>query len=360
MVNSLFVVKYAARTMVPYPFAIVVYALLLLFWLSMMAYITGRPQITRISWYVASVVVVTGILIALVIKIDPYTISVDRWSALHNVLANVFDGHHPFTAKTHLGNQAAPFPMMYFIALPFYLLGDVGYLPIACFILVSLIVAKSSGIDAALWMNGLLIISPAFWYEGAVRSDLMSNFLLVALVMYVGMRRKRFSFAGNFMLAVVIGLMLCTRGVTALPLIVFYGYYLKRVNAQEGLMMVVLSGIAAILPFLPFALWDWKLFFALNPALLQADKTPWIVQIAAMAAVLYAAFKVKTESGVFNSAFFILFSLMAITFCLKLHKIGWDSAVRHSIFDLTYLSISLPFFLFCVVLHMESPRRFDK
>ena len=58
--------------------------------------------------------------------IDPYSIKVDRWSAIHNFLTCLLAGEYPYAAQTHLGGYGSPFPVWQLFHLPFYLLGNVG------------------------------------------------------------------------------------------------------------------------------------------------------------------------------------------------------------------------------------------
>ena len=102
--------------------------------------------------------------------VDPYSLQVDRWSAIHNFLAAMQQGDYPYGASTHLGGYGSPFPVWQILHLPFYFLGNVG---LSIFVVVLVFIGTLYHIHSnkvALMATILLFISPAFWYEIAVRT----------------------------------------------------------------------------------------------------------------------------------------------------------------------------------------------
>lgn len=61
-------------------------------------------------------------------SVDGELLHVDRWSAMHVGIEALLNGEYPYTAVDHLGGRTSNLPALLFLGIPFYLLGDVGYL----------------------------------------------------------------------------------------------------------------------------------------------------------------------------------------------------------------------------------------
>ena len=94
----------------------------------------------------------------------------------------LLDGRFPYLERTHLGSQLWGLPVAYLVGLPFQWLGDVGYLQAAVFAGFVFVCARLYARDFdVVGPLVLLAASPAFLWEVAVRSDLLSNALLAAV-----------------------------------------------------------------------------------------------------------------------------------------------------------------------------------
>jgi hypothetical protein len=245
-----------------------------------------------------------------------------------------------------MGQYASPFPVLHLLAIPFYWLGDVAYLEIFCFILASISIFKYAGLDKALIFNIILIASPAFWWEIAGRSELFSNLLLVVLFIYIVFNIKLKSKTSLLIIGFISGLLLCTRGITIIPLLVFLGFFLKNIPPMQKIKIFLMLSLGFIIPFIPLALWDFKLFIEFNPIFLQTNKTPLVVQIMAILLATFVGWMIKKEKYVYFHSFLILFTIMLTTFLLALHSEGWQTSIFQHHFDLSYFSTSLPFLIF--------------
>ena len=186
LVNVLFVAKYSERiservALVATLSAVIFYYILLRL---LIPYIFYRKE--QRAW---SKKVVMGVcliafagMVAVQYAIDPYSIQVDRWSALHFPIQNLLSGIYPYTASTHLGGNASPFPVWQILHIPFYLLGNVGLSFFAATALFLWSCWKVQGREKALVVSLLLCSSVAVWYEVSVRSDLITNLLLLAAI----------------------------------------------------------------------------------------------------------------------------------------------------------------------------------
>jgi hypothetical protein len=341
LVNAIFLLKYSPRMGFNPILIIGVYSLIVFFLLFFSSYLNIPKSINYIC-YISIFLFIISLSTFILINTDPLKINVDRWSAINNFLDYLFKGKFPYLAKTHMGQHASPFPIMHFITIPFYLMGEVGYLQVFSFIFANFVILRLSGIKKALWFNAIILISPAFWYEVSVRSDLFSNMLLVSLFIYAILHIEGLFYNSSKLIGIVSGILLCTRGIVVIPLIILYGLYFKEISIKQSLIIIICLGIGFALPLLPFALWDWELLIQYNPIILQTNKTPLILQILAMLSAIYIGYKIREKKYVSFWSFIVLLSLMIITFLMSLINYGYDETISHHNFDVAYFSISMP------------------
>ena len=181
-INSLFVLKYASRISVSV--GIVATAVYMVGVIAMIVFLKKwrNPSMKTVM----CITVIAGAMLLIAqSSIDPYKLQVDRWSAIHNFLYNLFHGIYPYAARTHLGGYGSPFPVWQCFHIPFYLLGNVGLSIFFCLFLYIASVYRYLTTAKLLQLIVVLFASPAFVYEVMVRSDLLSNFLLVAAIINV-------------------------------------------------------------------------------------------------------------------------------------------------------------------------------
>ena len=176
MINVCFIVKYGSRVTSYYLLFVFLYG----FGVMLLSFL--KMESSK-KWYVVLLAVI-GIIGMFVLQqsIDPMSINVDRWSAIHNFLDKLLQGEYPYAAKTHLDGYGSPFPVWQVFHLPFYFLGNVGLSIIFVFVLFLLSVWNMNN-KACFRVLVFLFMSPAFWYEVAVRSDILTNFLFCCTIM---------------------------------------------------------------------------------------------------------------------------------------------------------------------------------
>lgn len=130
-----------------------------------------------IFWSMAVIMAVA--MAAVQYHFDPMQNQVDRWSAIANPLTAMFSGQFPYSAQTHLGGYASPFPVWMVFHIPFWALGNVGLSEIFTALLFVISVKAAYGSQAGIKATVLLALSLNLWYETAVRSDLISNFFFL-------------------------------------------------------------------------------------------------------------------------------------------------------------------------------------
>ena len=347
LINTLFVEKYVSRVTS-------------LHWIFAIAYIVGvvgflwvirhySPKCKHpFKWFLALLIIFSCIAGILQLSIDPFTLNVDRWSAIHNFLSGMFCGHYPYGQQTHLGGYGSPFPVWQILHIPFYALGNVGMSIIIVTILFLWTLYRRYSPKVALVAGILLCISPAFWYEIAVRSDLITNMMLSALIAE-WLVHKNVKLINNVIgLAILVGLTLSTRLIAVIPLCVLYGYeFLQLSWKKQSLFLLIILGTFT-LTMLPFALWQGStlLFFEYNPFVLQTRQGSFLVLLifacGAIGVTIWMHGRMNYRTIITG---LLLTSLVVMSFVEKMWKENLWTELFSPTFDITYLSVALPFYI---------------
>lgn len=276
---------------------------------------------------------------------DPMGNQVDRWSAIAHPLSALFHGEFPYLAKTHLGGNASPFPVWMVLHIPFWLLGNVGLSVIAATGLFLWSIRSWKGNGAALMALLLLFCCVNLWYETAVRSDLLTNFLLLGTFTNVLLKRQISLSTHPYALAVLVGLWLSTRLSVAFPLYVWLlpGFLSLSWSKRIAVVAIVLGVFA--LTFLPLLIWDADslLFFENNPFSLQARQGRPVdtVVLVALATAMAFLWRGKTERLLLLQAV-ILLLVPVIAYGHNMYVYDNWKDIFHSAYDITYLDAALP------------------
>ena len=347
LINTLFVEKYVSRvTSLHWIFAIVyIVGIFCLLWaIRQYSHKCKHP----FKWFLVLLIVFACIAGILQLSIDPLSLNVDRWSAIHNFLSGMFCGHYPYGQQTHLGGYGSPFPVWQILHIPFYALGNVGMSIIIVTILFLWTLYRRYSPKVALVAGILLCISPAFWYEIAVRSDLITNMMLSALIAE-WLVHKNVKLINNVIgLAILVGLTLSTRLIAVIPLCVLYGYeFLQLSWKKQSLFLLIILGTFT-LTMLPFALWQGStlLFFEYNPFVLQTRQGSFLVLLifacGAIGVTIWMHGRMNYRTIITG---LLLTSLVVMSFVEKMWKENLWTELFSPTFDITYLSVALPFYI---------------
>ena len=347
LINTLFVEKYVSRvTSLHWIFAIVyIVGIVCLLWaIRQYSHKCKHP----FKWFLVLLIVFACIAGILQLSIDPLSLNVDRWSAIHNFLSGMFCGHYPYGQQTHLGGYGSPFPVWQILHIPFYALGNVGMSIIIVTILFLWTLYRLYSPKVALVAGILLCISPAFWYEIAVRSDLITNTMLSALIAE-WLVHKNVKLINNVIgLAILVGLTLSTRLIAVIPLCVLYGYeFLQLSWKKQSLFLLIILGTFT-LTMLPFALWQGStlLFFEYNPFVLQTRQGSFLVLLifacGAIGVTIWMHGRMNYRTIITG---LLLTSLVVMSFVEKMWKENLWTELFSPTFDITYLSVALPFYI---------------
>ena len=347
-INSLFVAKYTARLGFNPCLTVLIYCLIIVFvfWLIDKKIKLVNNKNTKFLFLFLFIFLLSAIL-CLNYFIDPLKIQVDRWSAIHNFIHNLFQGIYPYSAHTHLGGYGSPFPIWQFFHIPFYLLGNVGLaMFFSIFVLGIFLIWYFENYLQVLIFFILLTISPAFWYEVAVRSDLLYNFIYCYIVIAF-LHKKNYSVQYHALaLGVCCGLILSTRLSVLIPFAIYLLPGFLSSNLKNKTIFILSSIFIFVFTFLPFIFWDFHslLFFKYNPFVLQTRQGSIIEVIILLSMIYYFSINWKNDLT-------LCFSFMAITIVVFVsttffHRMVSENFANNlfsSSFDITYFSMALPF-----------------
>jgi len=307
-------------------------------------------------FFIVIACVTVGFTAFLMSHIDKYSIEVDRWSALSFWSENLKNGVYPYGSLTHLDHRASPYPVWQFFHFPFHLLGDTGYAQLFCLaVFFVFLFLNRNRINIGGFIL-LMVLSPGFWWEMCVRSDLLCNMLLVyiflsSLFYYPGWRKKIYG------VGLITGLFLCTKMLVAIPLFLYIFPYFLKLKSKEKVGFALITAAGAIVPFLPFLIGENSILNhpEYNPMLQQTYQANRWVVIVGLVLVVLASLKWKTMKDCFFLAGLFLF--------LLIFSVGVEIWIGNNLhytifgdeFDISYFNVSVPFFLFCIN-ELISPR----
>ena len=356
IINVLFVAKYSERVSEKYAFLITLAALagycVLFLCRSKWQGIWGR----RLVWGIC-LLAFAGMLTAQY-AIDPYSIQVDRWSALHFPIQNLLSGIYPYSAGTHLGGYASPFPVWQVLHIPFYLLGNVGLSFFAALAFFLWSCWKVQGREKTAIICFLLCSSVAVWYEVVVRSDLITNFLFLTAIINLVLPRLNQQWAEErrWWIACAVGLLACTRLLVLVPIgLLLFPIFIKM-RCRRQLAVLLLTLAVFVLTFIPFAVWDWQEFyyFQNNPWSLQTRQGNLLDFIIFVPLAIFLALNHKGNvKSYYRNAALMLVAFVGVTFIHNMY-LGENWNLFSSTFDITYFTTSIPFCLLCLPLKDEA------
>lgn len=349
-INALFLAKYSMRLSPLWPVAVILYSLLLY---SVIKFIL--PVLWHKSKTLTALVVkagaVTGILLMLAAQlyIDPLSVNVDRWSALHYPISHLLDGRYPYSAPTHLGGRASPFPVWQLLHIPFYLCGNVGLSFFAALALFIFAIRRTYSAPAAWAALVLAAVSVTFYYEAAVRSDLLANMLLLAsaILLVRPCLTQQWIERHYISVCIAVGLFASTRLITLLPVILLlFPYYLRLSPRRMILSPIIIIAVFAA-TFIPVILLDPHEFFfgQYPPWLLQTRQGSAVDFLIYIPLIIYFAMLARESFGrycLLTALYLIIF--VGVSF---IHQMAASDNfdLFGQLYDITYFSASLPFII---------------
>ena len=352
-INLLFLLKYGLRF-------ITLFQCILLFIFYVIFILTTQHLIKKIkvrnNYVLFGLSTLFILLVVLQFYIDPYSIQVDRWSAIHNFINSLLNGVYPYSAQTHLGGYGSPFPIWQLFHLPFYLLGNVGLSIVLVTILFLYSIYTVFNLKTTCLAFLFLLLSPAFIYEVLTRSDLITNFLLVCAIINI-IYKYHISLSFNWLiLGIILGLIMSTRLSALIPFIVYYfnEYIHSKWFIKVSFPLFVL--LIFIVTFIPFLFWDKEmlLFFEYNPFVLQSRQGHLSDFLLFIPLGIYLSLIWKGNIGryMYFTAI-LLIMLVIVTFAHNMYLNNNWNELFDSAYDITYFNMSLPFIIMAMCIKMK-------
>lgn len=319
-----------------------------------------RIHITECLARNLSVFIIFGLVVLVALSIffiDPMSIQVDRWSATTYFLDALFQGIYPYGVHTHVSefHFASPFPLWHYLNIPFWLIGDVGWIQVF-FLLLFAGALYYYFHSWKILLSALLIlcISPAYWWEIATRSDGLSNaFLVCSVILFI----HRFPIQMEdkwWLLAIMAGCIASTRLSAIIPLALYLFRPWLETNWKKKTGFIGIALAVVLFFFMPYILWDttnW-VFFHRNPFMSQTSPgNPWILGVMVLVAmgVSYPRMTFRRYAAI--TAIF-LFAFMLFTQLGVIWRMEEPVTLFSTHCDISYFTLSLPYIIVALV-HKE-------
>lgn len=274
--------------------------------------------------------------------------NVGRLPAIVDWIDRFFSNRFPYNSPI----TPSGFPFLYFLAMPFYFLKNVGYLEIFGLILFSIAVIRfSHSVKETAIKILMLLIIPVVYYELVVRGELFANamfalFLLIITEKYLDVDKINLKF---ILSAIIFGLVLSTRSVVGLVYVIYILYYFRG-EIKNGIIFSLIAIAVFILILVPFVAWDYKSFINNGPFAIQAflAHLPIWVLLAVFVFTIYAGLLVSNIHEVFFAAGVVLFLPVFFSMIFAIADVGFYKAVVGDVFDLSYYVFCVPFLVMSI------------
>ncbi len=347
-ISFLFTLKYASRH-IEYALLIAILitglSSIFLYYKKQIGLFEKRPRV--ISY--GLVLIFVGLATYVFSKINVHDLMVDRWSVISSFWEAAFAGDYPYSAKSHLGNPPGPMPVYHLLALPFYLLGELGYFSLLGLLILVFLIQKRPGAKTyKICLLLFLVSAPFYLWEVSTRSNIFTTGILIVWVLSAFLFRKKYSGWLWFLNAMALGLLLSTRAIFSIPYIIVFMYTLrnKEVNLVQLSKYLGVAVLAFSASFLPLILTYPDQFFELNPFIIQSTfLIPFSYTLLFLAMAFVASFWVRSKQDVFFWSGLVLYASIGIYMFYNLYHRGLDEFFNGEYADLSYFIFCVPFFL---------------
>ncbi len=354
VINSLFVLKYTSRlnNYNEYVFTLIYFILMFLI-IFLYLKISIREYYYKYVFWVISFMFF-AFTIYLNVAVDGQTLNVDRWSAMEAGINALLQGEYPYSAIDHLGGRTSDLPTLFFIGIPFYLMGSVGYLQSFSFLAFFLIMLISfKEYKDRLFGLLLLVLSPSYIWEIYVKSDLISNFILVLVFLIIIQNRINKNKKLNIIITSFGAIAFILTRLTAIipiALLLFKQFY--NLSLKEKTRFLVIALLTSIVFFyICFqSVGNLEHFMRYNPFELQNRHLPVLISFITIIMSIMYSFKVNDLTSLMKLSTLLLLLPILISFLINVNENGIFSSIFNSSFDISYFNIIMPFLLMVIIL----------
>ncbi len=268
-VNFLFTYKYLERFT---PWAVLVSVLVSLLYIvlfqkrDLLKFISKKIEI---SFFIAFIVV----CLLIWKKIAVETLNVDRWSVITSFWDSYFANEYAYFAKSFAGNPPGPMPFYFILALPFYLVGELGFLSIIGVLLFYWLMWYKK-VNSITRIFILLLILSSFFnlWEVICRSNIFLNATLVLGSLIYILNQKVFTLKALIISGIFIGLLISTRNVFVISYVICFLYLwrIKTIQFKQLTVLGIISLLIFALTFIPVVYGHLEDFKQMNPFIVQS------------------------------------------------------------------------------------------
>lgn len=280
-------------------------------------------------------------------KIPVETLNVDRWSVITSFWDSYFANEYAYFAKSFAGNPPGPMPFYFILALPFYLVGELGFLSIigVLFFYWLMWYKKVNSISRTLIV--ILILSSFFnLWEVICRSNIFFNASLVLGSLIYILNQKIFTLKTLVISGIFIGLLISTRNVFVISYIICF-LYLWRIKAIQFKQLTVLGFISLLifaLTFIPVVYGYFDDFKQMNPFIVQSTfLIPFEYTVLFVLMAIGTSFLCKDRNDVYFYNAVVLFVSILIYLIYYICLQGFNQAFTNSAVDISYFIFCIPF-----------------
>ena len=293
--------------------------------------------------YFSAVAFSACVLTIIMFQFDPEKIAVGRYPAMYEWITRLLNGEFPYAASVN----PSGLPFLFILAIPFYILGNLGFFQIFSFLVFAFIIhlGRSENNLSRFRTILLLITAPIFLFEIVVRSDLFSNMVMVMLYLLIFQLYGRSrGYIIPILFGVAGGLLLSTRGVVFLIYIIFFLFMIRRDRFKYGAFIFsMLTGF--ILTLAPFLIWNADHFIESGPFAIQLSYIPGWVFILSIIASVICGLSIRSPRGIYTAISVTLFGVVFVAFVISIINFGLTESVLGDRFDISYFSFAVPFLL---------------
>jgi hypothetical protein len=355
-VNFIFGIKYLSRISTDYLFiTLAIISIYTIIW----RYKKGVTAFLK-KWHISIYLVLIGYFILSIIifyLVPKETLNVDRWSVISSFWENYFNDQYVYYAKSFDNNYPGPMPFYFILALPFYLIGELGLFSFFGMLLFGLLIKKFNPIINYPSICFLFLASSFFYlWEITSRSNLFVNGILIMFSIIYFFRNYKTSKRPNLTFGIIIGLLLSTRNVYVIPYIITFVFALKFniIDFKNVIKLGIIALITFCLTFVPFVWNHFEEFKIMNPFLIQSSALmPFKYTLIFIISAIGFGFFCKKEADIYFYSSLTLFLTILFYLGLVTFEHGLHKAIFESKADISYFILGIPFSIYHLFLNKE-------
>lgn len=351
LTNGLFIFKYGFRIMGYYSaFFVIIYILLFSIVLFFFRKFELNSRFYKLGFYA---IVFSFFILTIIINnvVDGNILNTDRWSAMDVGIKALLNNEYPYDKLDHLNGRTSNLPFLFIIGLPFKLIGDVGYLQSATFLIMAFTIYKiSKKFKGSLFGLILLVGCFSYYWEIYAKSDLMSNFIIIACVLVLFYDRKSKN-KEPFFYGSLSAFLLLTRLISTIPLILFNGktFFTNSLNYQIKFLLGGIITAFALFFWVFHSVESWEYFLQYNPFELQSRQLPFLLSLFFVMVPFLFIYKIENRRTFLSYGAVLVAFPIFCSFLLKVSTGNFLENILSSSYDISYLNIPLPFIILFLI-----------